>query len=34
MDIKKAYTLRKFILEVENELKAYNQIREDLIKKY
>ena len=34
IDIKKAYTLRKFILEVETELKAYNLIREDLIKKY
>ena len=34
MEIKKAYTLRKFILEVNDKLKAFNQLREDLIKKY
>ena len=34
MDIKKAYSLRKFIIEVENKLKAYNQTREELIRKY
>lgn len=34
MDIKKAYALRKFIIEIEDKLKAYNQIREELIKKY
>jgi hypothetical protein len=34
MPIKKAYELRKFIIEVDNKLKAYNTTREDLIKKY
>jgi len=34
MDIKKAYELRKFIIETDNKLKAFNQTRDDLIKKY
>lgn len=34
MDIKKAYVLRKFIIEVDGHLKPYNETRNDLIKKY
>lgn len=34
MDIKKAYALRKFVLELEEKLKAFNQTSEDLRKKY
>jgi hypothetical protein len=34
MEIKKAYELRKFIIEIDNKLKAFNQIKDDLIRKY
>ena len=34
MPIKVAYELRKFIISADEKLKAFNTIREDLIKKY
>lgn len=34
LDIRAAFKLKKFILEVESKLKPFDLIREDLIKKY
>jgi len=34
MDIKKAYSLRKFIIEVEEKTKVFSELYNELIKKY
>lgn len=34
MDIRKAYNLKKFLIQVDEKLKAFHSIREDMIKKY